>query len=67
MKATTLQESSSTFDQYFAGIGFDLFELPGGQVSHYVGMEYFEQTYADIYDGQSAAGLIGGSAGNSSR
>ena len=67
MKATTLQESSSTFDQYFAGIGFDLFELPGGQVSHYVGMEYFEQTYADIYDGQSAAGLIGGSAGNSSQ
>ena len=66
MKATTLQESSSTFDQYFAGLGFDLFELPGGQVAHYVGMEYFEQTYADIYDGQSAAGLIGGSAGNSS-
>ncbi|MEQ3514977.1 TonB-dependent receptor [Pseudoalteromonas sp. BZB3] len=66
MKATTLQESSSTFDQYFAGIGFDMFELPGGTVAHYFGMEYFEQTYADIYDGQSEAGRIGGSAGNSS-
>ncbi|TMO77857.1 TonB-dependent receptor [Pseudoalteromonas sp. S3785] len=66
MKSTTLQSSGSTFDQYFAGLGFDLFELPGGAVAHYVGVEYFEQTYEDIYDGQSEAGLIGGSAGNSS-
>lgn len=66
MKSTTLQNSGSTFDQYFAGLGFDLFELPGGSVAHYVGVEYFEQTYEDIYDGQSEAGLIGGSAGNSS-
>ncbi|GAC14075.1 TonB-dependent receptor domain-containing protein [Aliiglaciecola lipolytica] len=65
MKATTLQNSSSTLDQYFAGIGFDMFELGGGMVSHYFGAEYFEQTYADIYDGQSETGLIGGSAGNS--
>ncbi len=65
MKATTLQESQSTFDQYFAGIGFDMFELPGGTAAHYVGMEYQDITYADIYDGQSEAGLIGGSAGNS--
>ena len=66
MKATTLQESSSRFHQYYAGIGFDMFELPGGMVAHYFGAEFFEQTYADIYDGQSEAGLIGGSAGNSS-
>ena len=66
MKATTLQESESTFDQYYAGIGFDMFELPGGTVAHYFGMEYQEITYADTYDGQSEAGLIGGSAGNSS-
>lgn len=66
MKSTTSQNSGSTFDQYFAGLGFDLFELPGGAVAHYVGVEYFEQTYEDIYDGQSEAGLIGGSAGNSS-
>ncbi|MBH0037616.1 TonB-dependent receptor domain-containing protein [Pseudoalteromonas sp. SWN166] len=65
MKATTLQSSSSTFNQYNAGIGFDLFELPGGTVAHYFGAEFLEQTYADIYDGQSEAGLIGGSAGNS--
>jgi len=66
MKATTLQNSGSTFDQYYAGIGFDMFDLPGGMAAHYFGVEYFEQTYEDIYDGQSEAGLIGGSAGNSS-
>ncbi|MEP4891102.1 MAG: TonB-dependent receptor [Aliiglaciecola sp.] len=65
MKATTLQNSGSTLDQYFAGIGFDMFELNGGMAAHYFGAEYIEQTYADIYDGQSEAGLIGGSAGNS--
>ncbi|WP_414830210.1 TonB-dependent receptor domain-containing protein [Alteromonas sp. H39] len=66
MKATTLQNSGSTFNQYFAGLGFDMFELPGGLAGHYVGAEYFEQTYEDIYDGQSETGLVGGSAGNSS-
>jgi iron complex outermembrane receptor protein len=66
LKATTLQESDSTFDQFFAGIGFDLFELPGGDVAHYFGAEYQEITFSDIYDAQSAAGLVGGSAGNSS-
>ncbi|QDP00635.1 TonB-dependent receptor [Thalassotalea sp. PS06] len=65
MKATTLQNSFSSFDQYNAGIGFDLFELPAGAIAHYFGAEYMEQTYADTYDGQSEAGLIGGSAGNS--
>jgi iron complex outermembrane receptor protein len=67
LKATTLQSSSSSFDQYYAGIGLDMFELPGGEMAHYFGMEYQEITFADIYDGQSEAGLIGGSAGNSAR
>ncbi|WP_342807336.1 TonB-dependent receptor [Alteromonas sp. M12] len=67
MKATTLQNSKSTFNQWYAGIGFDMFELNGGAVAHYFGAEYMEQTYADIYDGQSEAGLIGGSAGNSAQ
>ena len=65
MKATTLTEDSSLFDQYYAGAGFSLFELPGGEIAHYVGMEYMEVDFASIYDGQSAAGLVGGSAGNS--
>ncbi|MCC2616672.1 TonB-dependent receptor [Aestuariibacter halophilus] len=65
MKATTLQDSSAGFNQYFAGIGFDAFEFDGGVAAHYFGAEYMEQTYSDTYDGQSEAGLIGGSAGNS--
>ncbi|MEH6733436.1 MAG: TonB-dependent receptor [Shewanella sp.] len=65
MKATTLTQGRATFDQYSAGIGFDAFELPGGAVAHYVGMEYFDQQFSEVYDAQSEAGLIGGSAGNS--
>lgn len=65
MKATTLQDSKSSFNQWYAGIGFDLGELSGGTIQHYFGGEFMEQTYADTYDGQSEAGLIGGSAGNS--
>ncbi|MCZ4339601.1 TonB-dependent receptor [Shewanella colwelliana] len=65
MKATTLTQDSAIFHQYNAGIGFDAFELPGGTVAHYFGMEYFEQDYASVYDAQSEAGLVGGSAGNS--
>lgn len=65
MKATTLTHDSATFQQFNAGIGFDLFELPAGDIAHYFGMEYFEQKYNSQYDAQSEVGLIGGSAGNS--
>ncbi len=65
-KVTTLQSSQATFNHYYGGIGFDMFDLPGGLASHYFGVEYFEQTYLDEYDGQSEAGLVGGSAGNTS-
>ncbi len=65
MRATTLQESSGVMDQVYGGLGFDLGELSGGSIAHYVGMEYMEIGYADIYDGQSAAGLVGGSSGSS--
>ena len=65
LKATTLTQDRATFHQYNAGIGFDAFELPGGEVAHYFGMEYFDQDYDSVYDAQSEAGLIGGSAGNS--
>jgi iron complex outermembrane receptor protein len=67
LKATTLQNSHATFDQIYAGLSFEMFELAGGIVGHYAGAEYQELTYADVYDGQSEAGLIGGSAGNSAR
>jgi iron complex outermembrane receptor protein len=66
MKATTLTQSGAEFHQYNGGIGFDAFELPAGAIAHYVGMEYITQDFTEVYDAQSEAGLIGGSAGNSS-
>lgn len=65
LQATTLQQSSAGLDQIFAGMSFDMFKFAGGDIAHYIGAEYMDFTYGDIYDGQSAAGLIGGSAGNS--
>lgn len=65
MKATTLTQGTGVMNHWFAGMSFDMFELPGGTAGHYIGAEFMEQTYADIYDGQSEAGLVGGSAGNS--
>ncbi|GGI75464.1 TonB-dependent receptor [Shewanella gelidii] len=65
MKATTLTEDSSEFHQYFAGLGFEAGEINDTAIGHYVGMEYFEQDYASVYDAASEAGNVGGSAGNS--
>ena len=65
MKATTLTQGKAQFHQYNAGMGFDIFELPGGEVAHYVGIEYFDTDFSEVYDAQSEAGQIGGSAGNS--
>lgn len=65
MSATTLVQNRGTFKQYFGGAGFDKFAIGGRDISHYAGMEYFEQTYSSTYDAQSAADLVGGFAGNS--
>jgi iron complex outermembrane receptor protein len=65
MSATVYTENQNNFEQFFFGVGFELGELPGGNIMHYAGVEYFEQTFNSQYDKQSEAGLIGGSAGNS--
>ncbi|MCK7460550.1 TonB-dependent receptor plug domain-containing protein [Idiomarina aminovorans] len=65
MRATTYTEQQNDFDHYSMGIGFSFGSLAGGQIQHYVGGEYFEQTFDSKYDAQSEADLIGGSAGNS--
>ncbi|MFT4248441.1 MAG: TonB-dependent receptor [Pseudomonas sp.] len=43
----------------------DLFALPGGVSALAVGAEYSKHDYQDLYDAQSEAGNVGGSAGNS--
>lgn len=67
MKATTVNDDYSTFNQFFGGVGFDAIELPAGPISHYVGAEYFDQSYASIVDAQNEAGLVGGTSGGSAR
>lgn len=66
MRASTLAEDFNRFDQIFGGVGFNLGSLPAGDIGHYVGAESFDIRYSSTVDAQSAAGLIGGSAGSSS-
>ena len=64
MRATTYQEDQNEMNHYYFGIGLSLGELPGGEIQHYFGGEYFDQSFTSKYDAQSEAGRIGGSAGN---
>ena len=52
--------------ELYAVANVDLFEMAGGTSALAVGAEHRNEKYADIYDAQSAAGNVGGSAGNSS-
>ena len=65
MRSTIYTENINDFEHINAGLGFAFGELPGGQIQHYVGGEFYDQGFASKYDAQSEAGLIGGSAGNS--
>jgi iron complex outermembrane receptor protein len=66
MKATTLRQNKYQLDQIFAGFSIEAGELPGGAIGHYLGAEASNIKYSSKVDAQSEAGLIGGSAGNSS-
>lgn len=67
LSATTYRKNENIFDHYYAGVGFEHLELAGGAVSHFIGVERYETIYRSIFDKQSEAGLIGGSAGNSAQ
>ncbi|WP_333606515.1 TonB-dependent receptor plug domain-containing protein [Arsukibacterium sp.] len=62
---TTARKSTFDINEYYVSGAFDLFEMAGGFAQASVGMERREEFYADIYDSQSAAGLVGGSSGSS--
>jgi iron complex outermembrane recepter protein len=66
LRATTARDGHYNQEELFGMVNMDLFNMPGGQASMVVGAEWRREDYADIYDQQSAAGNIGGSAGNSS-
>jgi len=67
MRATTSQNNMSDMTKYFAQLqwtGGDYFGA--GEMIVLGGYEYFENDYVNRYDAASEAGLVGGSAGNSS-
>lgn len=65
MRVTVFRDGTYDQDEIFGSVAFDLFNMQNGPVSAFVGAEYRQDTYADIYDPLSEAGQIGGSAGNS--
>ncbi|MDO2948110.1 TonB-dependent receptor plug domain-containing protein [Aeromonas simiae] len=66
MTADTSRRSTMDFYQWYAGVQWDMGELPAGPVSWYAGAEYNDWVYEDKYDAQSEAGNVIGSSGNSS-
>lgn len=67
MKVTINRDGYSDAKELFANVSFPaIVELEAGPVGLAAGIEYREEEFADIYDSQSEAGTVGGSAGNSS-
>lgn len=62
---TTSRISDFNIDEYFANTSFDVMDTDAGMIAAFVGFEHRKEDYADKYDSQSEAGLVGGSAGNS--
>ena len=63
---TISRASEWTTEEIYGLTHFDLFEMPGGISNAVVGAEYREDTFVDQYDSLSEAGVVIGSAGNSS-
>ena len=66
IRATITRDGYFNQDEVYALANIDLFDLAGGTSGLAVGVEHHKEGFADIYDSQSEAGNIGGSAGNSS-
>jgi iron complex outermembrane receptor protein len=63
---TINRESRWQTDEIYGLVNFDLFEMGGGTSNAVVGAEYREDTFSDIYDSLSAAGVVLGSSGGPS-
>ena len=66
MRVTISRVSEFEIREVYASAGFDVFEMGAGPAQAVVGFEYREEDFEDRYDSLSEAGLVGGSAGNSS-
>ncbi|GAB3728907.1 TonB-dependent receptor [Luteimonas pelagia] len=65
-KVTINRESRYSSDEIYAQTFFDVFEMAGGISNAVIGAEHREDTFTDQYDSLSEAGVVLGSAGNSS-
>jgi iron complex outermembrane receptor protein len=66
MTATVGRDAVFRQTELFANGSMDLFKMGGGTAMLALGAEYRKETYADVYDSLSEAGVILGSSGNSS-
>ena len=66
MQATIGRDSFFKTREAYAVASMDLFEMGGGVAALAVGVEARKEDFQDQYDSLSEAGVIGGSAGNSS-
>ncbi|WP_343195856.1 TonB-dependent receptor domain-containing protein [Arenimonas daejeonensis] len=66
IQATINRESRWQTNEVYATFNFDLFEMGGGTSNAVFGAEYRDDTFQDLYDSLSEAGVVLGSAGNSS-
>lgn len=66
IKATINRDAVTNVKQAFGTAQFDLFKLGGGTAAALLGFEYRKEVFSDQYDSLQEAGVIEGSAGNSS-
>lgn len=65
VKSTISRNSTWDSKEMYAMATMDLFKIQGRPVTGALGFETRSEKYADLYDPQSEAGIIEGSAGNS--
>lgn len=66
IKATITRDARYLEEEVYGTATFDLFKLGGGTAQMLVGAEFRKETFKDQYDSLQEAGVIEGSAGNSS-
>ena len=67
MTATISRDSRYVSDEVYALLNVDLFDMGGGLSNAVFGLESRNDTYEDLFDPLQEAGVIEGSAGNSSQ
>ena len=65
VKTTISRDDTWDSKEMYATAAVDLFKFQGRTVTGVVGFEKRSETFSDIYDPQSEAGIVEGSAGNS--